>query len=573
MAIELYKSLQRLGTAPKEASAFQAWLGLEDAFTFLEQDARSDWFTMYANAPHVFMNAVFAPSGKLTHPDPVDLLRWNFNACGSWGINQGWNPDRLWLSSPLDDSESEAMRDGAQIVFARSFEGRSGDHNYIEILQKFVHVLDLHFIAERNAYCSLDERGDLEEFIRVHKYERREDGFNGCAVEIRRTMLDRYAVLTDMRLVRMFDFTRFASFSSWEGPISNEVRSHGTIYYRLHRQESASFTRGVQIEGLRCAPEDALREACPLKDDENRAYESFVALDLKNDKIGEISTAPGATANYFTHSSLPFEMSPAFFRPEVLSKYKADPEKYSLSDRSISCRGAWSLQTYDINEAGQVHTYMVYLRRLPHHEQLHWKSHNEPPKGGISARAFKTDFEGDWDLEHDPLQSLKGHLADLHQLRVPWWTLRADNLPDRVHYPVTPSTQEWLDELTALDQFLIEGFEKNWWKREAMSLGYTMNNGEGSLRLIEECLIRSEIDNGKGVVEPFREVHRLRQLRGHAASDKKLAEARTAALAAHRTFKKHFEDLCRRCDEGLKVVVDFAGRRDGIRSGEKECHS
>jgi hypothetical protein len=35
-----------------------------------------------------------------------------------------------------------------------------------------------------------------------------------------------------------------------------------------------------------------------------------------------MSTAPDATANYFTESDLPFETTPAFFRPEVLLRTK-----------------------------------------------------------------------------------------------------------------------------------------------------------------------------------------------------------------------------------------------------------
>jgi hypothetical protein len=106
-------------------------------------------------------------------------------------------------------------------------------------------------------------------------------------------------------------------------------------------------------------------------------------------------------------------LSPAFFKPEVLLKYKADSDKYSLAGRSISCRGGWSLQTYDINDAGQVHTYLVYLRNLPHEEQLYWKSYNEKPKRTISNRAFTTDFEGTSHTEYDPVESLKGAVDDL----------------------------------------------------------------------------------------------------------------------------------------------------------------
>jgi hypothetical protein len=185
-----------------------------------------------------------------------------------------------------------------------------------------------------------------------------------------------------------------------------------------------------------------------------RAYESFIAHDFKNGLVREISTAPGATANYFTNSDLPFETSPAFFRPEVLSKYKADSEKYSLEGGSISCRGTWHLETFDLNDAGQVHTYIVYLRNLPHEEQLHWKAYNEPPKAPLSKRAIKTDFEGDWDIEYDSLPSLKQRLTDIQERGEPWWTLRSEDLPARVQYPATTSPDEWANELMNLEQLL-----------------------------------------------------------------------------------------------------------------------
>ena len=109
-------------------------------------------------------------------------------------------------------------------------------------------------------------------------------------------------------------------------------------------------------------------------------YESFLAFDWKNREIKEISCSPTALVDYFTESELPYQLTPAFFRPEVLSKFKGDREKYSLTDRSIFCRGSWHLQTYDINAEGQVHTYLVYLGRLPHEEQLHLEQYNEEPK-------------------------------------------------------------------------------------------------------------------------------------------------------------------------------------------------
>jgi len=200
----------------------------------------------------------------------------------------------------------------------------------------------------------------------------------------------------------------------------------------------------VQIVRSRFSKADvAARRSAAWFGDPQRQYAAFVAYDSKNGVVREISTDPSGTANYFTTSDLPFELSPAFFRPEVLTKYKADSEKYRLQDRKISCRGGWSLQNYDVNTEGQVHTYLVYLRNLPFEEQQHRKAYNEEPKGPISRRALKRDFEGSWEVEEDPLERLRRVAREVGGSHVPWWTLRGEDLPDRVHYPLTTSPDEW----------------------------------------------------------------------------------------------------------------------------------
>jgi hypothetical protein len=52
------------------------------------------------------------------------------------------------------------------------------------------------------------------------------------------------------------------------------------------------------------------------------------------------------------------------------------------------------LQTYDFNEAGQVHTYIRYLGYLPISEQRYWKAFNEPPKGTISLDPSRLTLRG-----------------------------------------------------------------------------------------------------------------------------------------------------------------------------------
>ena len=94
--------------------------------------------------------------------------------------------------------------------------------------------------------------------------------------------------------------------------------------------------------------------------------------------------------------------------------------------------------------------YIKYLGDLPHSEQVYWKAFNEPPKGGISKRAYTTDFEGDFDQEPDTLRDLQSILLELHEAKTKWFSLREPDLVKQVHYPLTASSKAWGDALTTL---------------------------------------------------------------------------------------------------------------------------
>jgi hypothetical protein len=362
--------------------------------------------------------------------------------------------------------------------------------------------------------------------------------------------------------VRAFDFTRFdsSSFEGWGDERVEKYEEDAEFSYRLTVEpDSGSYMRGIQlIRPLETISQyhDRLTHRY-----DSREYAFFVAQDWKNKLIREISCAPGATANYFTKSELPYETTPAFFRPEVLSKYKSDPSKYTLEERSISCRGAWSLRTYDINEAGQVHTYLVYLRDLPYAEQLYWKAFNEEPKAPLSKRAIGTDFEGQFWAEYNPLQSVIAHARELKEAGAWWWTLRSEDLLSQVHYPATDASEEWANEILALDKLLVEGFEERLLRQRATDLEQTIKPSDRSLLLVEACLrgIGYEEEAASKLVAPLRELHNLRsKLKGHASGSEASA-LRKAALKAHRTYRKHFADLCSRCDEALRAIAGQFG--------------
>jgi hypothetical protein len=470
----------------------------------------------------------------------------------------GFGAARL-LDFTAPHTGSTILDQGERLIFARQFEARSGEKHYYEILQKFTHTFDIHFMHERETYCRLDERGDLEDMIRIVERPGKGERFATTLVAFKRELLDQYLVVTDSALVRMFDFTRYrpGRFHAWREEHDSQLHINGDLHYRLHVERGhASYARGFQIVRPLASKEGILRSFGTAK--EESQYASFVALDWKNKVVREISCAPGQTASYFTPSDLPFETSPAFFRPEVLLKYKTDSNKYRLDGRSISCRGGWHLQTYDINDAGQVHTYVVYLRNLPYHEQLYWKSYNEAPKAPISNRAFTTDFQGNWDLDYDPLNSLNAIVGELDYNQVPWWTLRSEKLCQQLHYPVTSSADEWANEILYLDQLIVEGFETKWLRNKAQSLGRAPNVKFGSLRLLEECLIAIgfAVEDAKDLIAPLKEAHDLRsKIKGHASGEG-AAAIRKQILKEHGEYKEHFRVLCKRCDESMRTIAE-----------------
>jgi hypothetical protein len=259
----------------------------------------------------------------------------------------------------------------------------------------------------------------------------------------------------------MFDFTllRRSSFFGWSDEPEQKITEVPDFFYRQKLMSGyAAYTRGVQIIRPRRTRKAVFTSGWFRK--KNKQYVEFIAYDWRNECVTKVSTDPAATTNYFQakENSLPFELSPAFFKPEVLLKYKADRDKYAVGERNVSCRAAWALEAIDVNEAGQVHAYICYLRDLPFKEQLYWLSFNEQPKSSISERAFVNDFKGEFVNFVSPLRKVISTCKRWHHDKVTWWTLRNEKLLERVNTPFSSSRDEWAEAFMNLSKLVIEGF-------------------------------------------------------------------------------------------------------------------
>ncbi|WP_415383878.1 hypothetical protein [Pseudomonas aeruginosa] len=453
-----------------------------------------------------------------------------------------------------------SLAGGEPLVIRRRLEGVHTGPTPIEINQKLVHCLDIHYVEERKAYCRLNGDGDIEDVIRILTLAIPDQIEGREVVTILRKDLDNYMALADLALVLKFDFTRYVpgSFDSWHGA-TRYHRDESDLFFHGGSISRASFAHGAMVVRPKTTVEE--QEEVWRKDfdgDPDREYAVFKIYDRKNDRQVETSCSPDHIVSYFEDSDLPWQISPAFFRAEVLNRFKGDPEKYTLEDRSISCRGAWTLKSYDINEAGQVHAWIWDLSKLPFDEQLYWKAFNEWPKAPISERANRTDIEGDWYTEYQPLDALKRKVRELDKRKPVWWNPRGEELIDSVLAPATDSPKEWGDEIMALDQCLVEGFLDKPLRKVAEGKGCVLESTWRSLKLLYEILVASSIsaEEARKILAPMRKLHELRnEIRGHATHEKKVVAIREARTT-HGNFRAQFFHLAEGCDKALVAVLE-----------------
>ena len=448
---------------PLEREKISEWLRCGYLPEFFSRTA-SDWILIHLSTDDFFLNSFTIDSSELDKYRSKDALELNFplqNGVASYGYGWSGEQKRYFYEQNYEDGLDKSKM--YPLFFYRTFDGyEKAKRSYYDIIQEFIHFADIHWVEDKSAFCSLNDVGDIEEKIVVKDEE------EFAAILFVRKELERYLLYRGHFLCRFLELKRAMPEADWRGDEREEQEFKTTAdksaWIRLwpnvpeDLNKSCDLVRATQV----VLPAHTLEEL----EEPKKECATFILHDWKNKRIVEHSCDPDSLDSYFEDTGKPFQTSPVYFKPDVLLKYKMEPERYELRERSIYCRGAWSLQTYDINDEGQVHTYICYLAYLPYREQLHWKQFNEKPKGTISERAFKTDFEAEWTSEYNPLQLIKQHLKSFPPVRtkdgeVIIWKPKEDfeSLAGKVHYVTAGKPNEYKEFLMALTILVIDGFQ------------------------------------------------------------------------------------------------------------------
>lgn len=531
---------------------FDQWLAMADVRQYLATSV-GGVIPLYwiggKGTSSFYLVSVLLPRRLLRPEQREVLLEWGFSPYeGQWGYSYSMTngkPTGHRLTAPFEGAQPAMLQRAIPIIIARENSCYKDRRVYFELNPQIAHVHDLHWMEERSAYCTLDVQGDIRDVVSIGT-----ESYRG-PVTIAEDVLMKHLLLGDLVLVRFFDVDRrrtsdvplpeasdYASTERWD---AEGILARWTPIRGVTGEIERAFLRGYQIIA---PPTDRQRRRALLDARQARQYCTFLAHDWKHDRVAEVFCDPDQLGNYFVESPYPFEHSPAFFKRKVLLRYQSDSDKYTIEERTITCRSSWSLR-YDINTAGQVQVYLKDLSGLPYQEQLYWKSFNEPPNGGLSLRSLKTDFLGEWYDEPNPLRDLKRLLEDFPHATTPAGTVEVwqrptgaeADLADRIHYLATTASDEWERAIVVLNKLVVEGLNLRHLRRLAEFLGIE-HTKLGSITLLREVLTTRGVagDVIHSVIEPLRELQELRsQFASHRKGD--------AAAATLKRIRKQYKDL------------------------------
>lgn len=258
-------------------------------------------------------------------------------------------------------------------------------------------------------------------------------------------------------------------------------------------------------------------EACNLWEYKDRR-KSFPEFIIGEDELGQLmrfTCDPSRLANNFgENQDAPNYLTPVFFRSEVLQKYYSNPELYTVTDGSISCKGRWHFKL-DNDHSEYVAAFLGDLGRdLPQTERLYWQGFNIAPTGSMSSTYLRRSFLAEWVDAEQPHHKFKRAYQSLQET---WnkdhgWQLyrRPHNVDEqileRLHVPLNETQPEFEDQLLILAKLLVDFLND---KGITAVVGAGPTN-ERSLGKIERFLTDAGYTDTKDDLMLLREIQELR---------------------------------------------------------------
>ena len=298
----------------------------------------------------------------------------------------------------------------APLVIPRSFNEIKEDYN--EISEEFRLFHNLYHDRQTDTYIKIDEVGN-EKTVAVIKPDE---------VQMRLKELRQFLAVKEMYLSILFEFNEYSRYSLKElrlREIECEFKREELICWRH------DYCGKTPYKGLRS--DSRLRGRILIKplpksksgfggfSGKPEQYAEFIVdVDENGDEVYHTCNPYKLKKISGENPDAPWDFTPIHFCKQVLDKYYNEPSKYTVENSMISCGSLWSMKVDD-DHPDKVCVFLRELHRLPYREQLHWKSHNIPPEGGVSRSFFERNVEGKWVSSDQPDILFKQSYEQLQQ--------------------------------------------------------------------------------------------------------------------------------------------------------------
>ena len=390
--------------SPGEKQKHIEWLQQLDIRAYLvSNDIAAPWFPAFQSATKEDHEIRWFAA--LVPPDSVPQLIKK----DGWDIGPADGGPAIWTHYRGKEKTHRycpfGNEDGVEpIVIWRSFHGIRPD--FLELAQEFRLYHNLYPDPGRRRFIHIDRNGDESEAAR----------YGENLMEVRTDLLRRFCAAKQMALAIFVESFRYSHYTLADLGLTETRTVDAGDYYRFPLAivpDDFSFKKKFETCSLVVGGKKyVLPNPIPLDNERNEEFfqEFIIGVDSTG-KPRRHTCDPDRLANYFgANPDAPQYLTPVFFRAEVLSKYHADPAKYSVEDGYLRCGRLWGLRM-DNDHADYVVVWLGDLGRdLSENERNYWLSFNIPPEGRkISLTNFKRAFMA------EPTDPVRPDLAFKHE--------------------------------------------------------------------------------------------------------------------------------------------------------------
>ncbi len=453
---------------------------------------------------------------------PVDQIE-QVLSFSSWDLRWGDGMPDASMSYEGGEKRVQYLRYGVTdrvepLVLGREFSDLYDA--YMEISEEFRLFHKLYHDRKKDKYIKIDEAGN-EDLVAIVEANR---------VQIRLKEIRQFLAIKEMYLSIQFDCREHSKYALQELGLEEGESKHrdGLVCWaRTHVDSSLGNCRSFStLSGKRLVrPLAKSKSGLWGFAEEQKEYAEFIIdVDENGDEIIHTSDPDALANNFGANPDAPHFLTPVHFDKQVLDKYYQQPSKYNVDAWSLRCGSLWHMWI-DKDHDDKVCAWLGHLgERLPYKEQLHWRTHNIPPKGGVSKAFFDCGIKGKAAKSDRPEHLFKERYQDLQDAckeYLGWQLLLPLDTADEYHFknlrvPTTDEQRDFDELVLSLTKILIDSLNER--RLNTLISKDQKAKLKGSIARLEAVLSAHDVE---GAAERIAFLRKLQSLRSSSAAHRK----------------------------------------------------